>query len=89
MDTPTNLDDAISKFNSLTDIPDLKSFLKFIMECLKNVNGFCEWLGTTYKRNGLPMVIRNGKGFITDLSQIRSLYASISSSNEKLSLSPS
>jgi hypothetical protein len=75
--TPISLDDAISRFNSLSDITDLSSFLHFIMNCLKNVNGFYEWFSKTHSKGQFQITVRNEKGFNTDLSQIRELYASM------------
>lgn len=86
--TQMSLDNAIVALGYKENTVNLRTFSFFILHCLKNVVGFYEWFGSAYERDSLPIVMRNGKGFIIDLSQIRSLYASISSSNEKLSLSP-
>jgi hypothetical protein len=38
-----SLDDAIVALSVKENYTDLKTFLDFIMSCLKNVNGFYEW----------------------------------------------
>ena len=83
-----SLDDAIVALGVKENYVDLKTFLDFIMSCLKNVNGFYEWLEKQNKNKEHSVAVRMKEGFYIDLTQIRELYSDMSS-NAKLVSPPS
>lgn len=72
---PMLLDDAIVALSIKENYTDLKTFLDFIMSCLKNVKGFYEWFDEKYKSKEFSIVAKIGDGFYVDLGQIRELYS--------------
>jgi len=85
---PMLLDDAISALSVKENYVDLKTFLDLIMHCLKNVQGFYEWLDKQNKSKENSVAVRLKEGFYINLTQIRELYSDISS-NAKLVSPPS
>lgn len=72
---PISLDDAIVALGIKENYVDLKTFLDFIMSCLKNVNGFYEWFEKQNKNKEHSVAVRIKGGFYIDLTQIRELYS--------------
>lgn len=70
----SNLKSRIEYLTDKSNFPNFDSFLSFVMNNLKNTEGFYEWFSETHKGADFEIAVKHAGGFYVNFSQIKKMY---------------